>query len=295
MGMLAGGMHDWFLQPGYGNLPLNRSVSRQNVWVTFMRFVYAVLSILFLSFISCSKNSSVVLEAGPPSEQLNLAKTGYVIQVGAFRDLDNAVRLALSLNAKNLDAYYFKHESGLYKVRFGNYLSRRPAEENAERLKQAGFIQEYFVVSPETYPISQSEESGLESVRDEIVTRAHSFLGLPYRWGGYTPEKGFDCSGLTKAVYNLVGLDLPRTSLAQFRTGTPVSKNDLDRGDLVFFLSQSRNRISHVGIYTGDGKFIHAPGKNKTIRIDSLSNQYFENHFAGARSYLSLGSLEQRP
>lgn len=257
-----------------------------------MRFVSAILSILILLFISCAKNSSVALETSPPAGQLNLSKTGYVIQVGAFRDLDNAVRLALSLNAKNLDAYYFKHESGLYKVRFGNYLSRRPAEENAERLKQGGFIQEYFVVSPETYTIGQSEESGLESVRNEIVTRAHSYLGLPYRWGGYTPEKGFDCSGLTKAVYNLVGLDLPRTSLAQFRSGTPVSKDDLDRGDLVFFLSQSRNKISHVGIYTGDGKFIHAPGKNKIIRVDSLANQYFKNHFAGARSFLLQYSLD---
>ena len=228
----------------------------------------------------------MALEATPPSGQLDLSKTGYVIQVGAFRNLDNAVRLTLSLNAKNLDAYYFKHESGLYKVRFGNYLSRRPAEENAERIKHAGFIQEYFVVSPETYAISRSRQSGLESVRQAIITRAHSFLGLPYRWGGYTPDKGFDCSGLTMAVYNLVGLNLPRTSLAQFRSGTPVSKDNLDRGDLVFFLSQNKSRISHVGIYTGDGNFIHAPGKDKLIQVDSLANQYFKNRFAGARTYL---------
>ena len=234
----------------------------------------------------------MVLEASPPSGQLNLSKTGYVIQAGAFRNLNNAVRLTLALNTKNIDAYYFKHESGLYKVRFGNFLSRRPAREQAQRFKADGLIQEFFIVSPESYAVSQSQQSSLESVRQEIVTRAHSFLGLPYRWGGYTPEKGFDCSGLTKAVYNLVGLNLPRTSLAQFRSGTPVSKDNLDRGDLVFFLSQNRNRISHVGIYTGNGNFIHAPGKNKIIRVDSLSNQYFQNLFAGARSYLSQGSLE---
>jgi cell wall-associated NlpC family hydrolase len=264
------------------------SFSRQNIWVTFMRHLFsAILAIFLFLFISCSKNSSVALEASPPSEQLTVSKTGFVIQVGAFRNLDNAVRLTLSLNAKNLDAYYFKHESGLYKVRFGNYLSRRPAQENAERLKDAGFIQEYFVVNPETYVISQSPQSGLESIRQEIVIRAHSFLGLPYRWGGYTPEKGFDCSGLTMAVYNLVGLNLPRTSLAQFRSGTPVSKGKLDRGDLVFFLSPNRNRISHVGIYTGDGNFVHAPGKNKIIRVDSLSDEYFQDNFAGARTYLT--------
>ena len=256
--------------------------------VTFMRRLLSViLAIIIFQFISCSKSSPVALQASPPSDQLTVTKTGFVIQVGAFQNLDNAVRLTLSLNAKNLDAYYFKHESGLYKVRFGNYLSRRPAQENAQRLKQAGFIQEYFVVSPETYAISQFPQSGLESIRQEIVTRAHSFLGLPYRWGGYTPEKGFDCSGLTMAVYDLVGLHLPRTSLAQFRSGTAVSKENLDRGDLVFFLSQNRNRISHVGIYTGEGNFIHAPGENKIIQVESLSNQYFQNYFAGARTYLA--------
>ncbi len=249
-------------------------------------FSYICAALVFL-FISCSQNSSVELKASPPKELALVSKTGFVIQVGAFRNLDNAVRLASSLNAKNLDAYYFKHESGLYKVRFGNYLSRRPALENAERLKQAGFIQEYFVVSPETYAISKSKESGLESIRREIVVRAHSFLGLPYKWGGYSPDKGFDCSGLTMAVYDLVGLHLPRTSLAQFRSGTPVSRDNLDRGDLVFFLSQNRNRISHVGIYTGDGNFIHAPGKDKIIRVESLANRYFHDRFAGARTYLS--------
>ena len=263
-------------------------VNRQNMWVTFMRrFSFTMILVFIFLFISCSRYSSVALEASPQSDIAHISMTGFVIQVGAFRNLDNAVRLTLSLNEKNLDAYYFKHESGLYKVRFGNYLSRPPAVENASRLKQAGFIQEYFIVSPETYAISQSPRLGFESIRQEIVTRAHSFLGLPYQWGGYTLERGFDCSGLTMAVYDLVGLHLPRTSLAQFRSGTPVSKENLDRGDLVFFLSQNRNKISHVGIYTGDGNFIHAPGKNKIIRVESLSNQYFQNRFAGARTYLS--------
>lgn len=273
------------------------SINRQNRWVTFMqrhdqfhpsrRISWASLAVFIFLFVSCSRHPSVALETSSPPEQLNVSKTGFVIQVGAFSNLDNAVRLTLSLNAQNLGAYYFKHESGLYKVRLGNYLSRPPAEENAERLRQAGFIQEYFIVSPETYAISQSQQFGFESVRNEIVTRAHSFLGLPYRWGGLTAEKGFDCSGLTMAVYDLAGLRLPRTSLAQFRSGAPVSKENLDRGDLVFFLGQNRNRISHVGIYTGDGNFIHAPGKNKIIRVESLSSQYFQDRFAGARTYLS--------
>jgi cell wall-associated NlpC family hydrolase len=269
------------------------SIGRQNRWVTFMRRIASLVwaSILLLSF-SCSRHSSVALEASPSSDRYTVSQTGFVIQVGAFRNLDNAVRLTLSLSEKNLDAYYFKHESGLYKVRFGNYLSRDPAVENAERLKQAGFIQEYFVVNPETYAVSPSRQLGYDSVRSEIVNRAQSFLGLPYRWGGHTAEKGFDCSGLTMAVYDLVGLHLPRTSLAQFRSGIPVSEENLDRGDLVFFLGQNQNRVSHVGIYTGDGYFIHAPGKNRAIQVESLSTRYFRNRFAGARTYLSPESRE---
>jgi cell wall-associated NlpC family hydrolase len=273
------------------------SVFRPNRWVTSMkgdirkkkcRPLHSLLAVLFvLLSISCSKNSPMSLEASPSAEQFTIAETGFVIQVGAFRNLDNAVHLTLSLNADNLGAYYFKHESGLYKVRFGNYLSRGSAEENAERLKQAGFIQEFYIVSPETFAISKAAQSGLPSVRDEIISRARSFLGLPYRWGGFTPDMGFDCSGLTMAVYDLVGLHLPRTSLAQFRAGTPVSMEHLDKGDLVFFLGQNRNRISHVGIYTGNGNFIHAPGENKIIRTESLSNQYFQDRFAGARTYLN--------
>lgn len=255
-------------------------------------FAGLLAAILALLAFSCSKHSPLSLEPSPPSGQQTVSETGYVIQVGAFRSLDNAVRLALSLNEMNLGAYYFKHESGLYKVRFGNYLSRIPAEENAERLKKAGFIQEYYVVSPDNFVLSRASKAGPDPIRDEIISRAHSFLGLPYRWGGRSPAEGFDCSGLTMAVYDLVGLHLPRTSLAQFRSGTPVSRDNLEKGDLVFFLGQRRKRISHVGIYTGDGNFIHAPGKDKRIRVESLSSQYFRDRFAGARTYLALDSQE---
>lgn len=271
---------------------------RHNIRVTFMKGHiradsgrYSIRGLilivtLFLLFAQCSRNSPVALEASPTPEQVGVSKTGFVIQVGAFANLDNAVRLTLSLNDNNLGAYYFRHESGLYKVRFGSYLSRQPAEENAERLKDAGIIPEYFIINPASHTASRSLPSGSGLVRQEIVDRAHSYLGIPYRWGGYTAEMGFDCSGLTMAVYNLVGLDLPRTSQAQFRSGSPIPKKDLKQGDLVFFQSPNRKKISHVGIYTGDGNFIHAPGENKIIRIDSLSDEYFQDNYAGARTYL---------
>ena len=87
-------------------------------------------------------------------------------------------------------------------------------------------------------------------------------------------------------VYRLNGLELPRNSRAQFQAGHPISRDDLQPGDLVFFATGSRSRVSHVGLYSGSGEFIHAPGKGKTIRSASLSNNYFKSRYAGARRYL---------
>jgi cell wall-associated NlpC family hydrolase len=123
-------------------------------------------------------------------------------------------------------------------------------------------------------------------LRNEIVTTAQTFIGVPYRWGGVSPEHGFDCSGLSMAVYHLNGLNLPRSSEAQWEAGSPVNRSRLSKGDLVFFATSGRGKISHVGIYVGENTFIHAPGRNKRIRLDSLSKRYFRRRYVGARTYL---------
>jgi cell wall-associated NlpC family hydrolase len=86
-------------------------------------------------------------------------------------------------------------------------------------------------------------------------------------------------------VYRLNGLDLPRHSTAQFQAGRPIERAALSMGDLVFFATGTRRRVSHVGIYIGHDHFIHAPGRGKTIRISSLSNTYFNDRYMGARRY----------
>jgi cell wall-associated NlpC family hydrolase len=88
------------------------------------------------------------------------------------------------------------------------------------------------------------------------------------------------------AVYHLNGLNLPRSSNAQWQAGSPVNRSQLSKGDLVFFATSGGGKISHVGIYTGRDKFIHAVGVNKRIRVDSLSNKYFRRRYVGARTYL---------
>lgn len=224
--------------------------------------------------------------AKPISAARELPQLGFTIQVGAFSVVSNAIRLTGSLNRQNLGAYYFLHASGLYKVRFGDFATKESAQQRAESLVSAGVIEEFYIVSPEEYSVAKRVSRGESYLREEIVSTARSFIGLPYSWGGTSPEEGFDCSGLTMAVYELNGLKLPRSSKDQFAAGTPVRRDRLLEGDLVFFATSHGKKVTHVGIYTGDGQFIHAPGEDKQIRMDSLSNGYFRSHYLGARTYL---------
>jgi cell wall-associated NlpC family hydrolase len=93
-----------------------------------------------------------------------------------------------------------------------------------------------------------------------------------------------DCSGFVRAVYNLCGLSIPRSSRDQYTAGDRVSKDDLKDGDLVFF-GASVNAINHVGIYVGNGKFVHAPRRGEEIRVSAVNESYFEKRFVGARRY----------
>ena len=229
---------------------------------------------------------ALIDSAPSDSEQTtSLAKMGYSTQVGAFENIENAVRLERRLDALGIDAYYFRHPSGLYKVRFGNHSTYDAARAEAERLQAEGLIGRFFIVIPQNYAAARIQRTGKGDLRKDLVQTASGFLGVPYRWGGTDREDGFDCSGLTMVCYRLNGLDLPRVSRSQFRKGRPVAKADLKPGDLVFFATHGGRRVSHVGIYIGQGKFIHAPRTGKTVRVARLSNPYFERTFVGARSY----------
>jgi hypothetical protein len=222
----------------------------------------------------------------PVTEERKLNRMGYTIQVGAFSKVENAARLVNCLNSDNLDAYYFLYKKGLYKVRFGSFESRELACKEAEILRAMGVIDEFYIVRPDDYSITKSQQYGETYLRNEMVKTAGNFIGVPYRWGGSSTEKGFDCSGLAMAVYRLNGLKLPRTSGEQYKTGTWVSRKKLAKGDLVFFDTRGSGKISHVGIYAGRNKFIHAPRTGRTVCTSSLSNQYYKKRYAGARSYL---------
>jgi len=131
-----------------------------------------------------------------------------------------------------------------------------------------------------TTAASVSAASG--SVRSQVLDYASTFLGVPYVYGGGSP-KGFDCSGFTSYVYKHFNVSLPHSSASQYTRVTKVSRDNLQPGDLVFFASSAGgSKINHVGIYVGNGNFIHAPRPGKVVCYDSLYSSYYSSHYVGA-------------
>lgn len=137
----------------------------------------------------------------------------------------------------------------------------------------------------------------LDQVRQQVTEQAASlvdtsmgFLGVPYRRGGNTAETGFDCSGFVKAMYaQTIGKILPRQAEQQAAATESIARDELKPGDLVFF-NTMRRAFSHVGIYVGDGKFIHAPKPGAQVRVESMSISYWARRFDGARRVLDDSS-----
>lgn len=240
-----------------------------------------------------------------------VSRLGFAIQMGAFSDVKNAERFTLQLQSKGIEAFYFRRDNGFYAVRFGDFPTREKARATANRLVADKLISSYYIAPPDEVvfasprpaqakppsvdtrlPSPRPPQSSAPSSRPEerdmgyIAARtAERFIGIPYQWGGNTVVDGMDCSGFTRAVYNLCGISIPRTSRDQFKAGNSIQKGELRDGDLVFF-GDSVSSINHVGIYVGDGKFVHAPRRGEEIRTASISESYFERRFVGARRYI---------
>lgn len=146
------------------------------------------------------------------------------------------------------------------------------------------------IATPDTAPLA-AQLAILQKAKDAptssslvktVLQRAFSLLGTPYRWGGSSPESGFDCSGLVGYVFRTIGIDLPRVSRAMADEGTKVASRDaLAEGDLVFF--GKRGHIDHVGIYIGEGNFLHAPRTGRDVTVSSLTSGYWAQKYLEAR------------
>ncbi len=130
---------------------------------------------------------------------------------------------------------------------------------------------------PEALSASEPSEPAPAAQYGGVVGIAMQYLGVPYRWGGADPS-GFDCSGFAMYVYGKVGVSLPHHAASQYGMGSPVSRDQLQAGDLVFF-----NGLGHMGIYIGGGQFIHAPHTGDVVKISSLSDSWYASTYVGAR------------
>jgi len=111
---------------------------------------------------------------------------------------------------------------------------------------------------------------------------ATKLVGARYHYGGNNPSRGFDCSGLVQYSYKLAGIRIPRSTQYQYQRSHYINRSQLRKGDLLFF-NQEGKRFSHVGIYIGDNKFVHAPSTGKRVRVSTISNPYWSRHLASTR------------
>lgn len=150
-------------------------------------------------------------------------------------------------------------------------------------LVMAGAVNRLLPVQAGAGAVAATAPSPAGGAMQGLLRRAFDLLGTPYRWGGTSPDRGFDCSGLVGYVYRTaLGIDLPRISRDQARTGEVVAgRAAMAAGDLVFF--GRRGRVDHVGIYIGEGKFVHAPSRGKDVMVSSLDEGYWGTRFMQAR------------
>ena len=131
--------------------------------------------------------------------------------------------------------------------------------------------------APAAGPVAGAQPA--DPLRSQVVTTAMQMVGVPYKWGGSTPQ-GFDCSGLVQYAYANAGRRLPRTAAAQMDASAPLTLERAEAGDLLFFRDGSRT--SHVAIYLGQGRFVHAPSTGGQVSVDTFGNAYWRMRFARA-------------
>ncbi len=201
---------------------------------------------------------------------------------------------ALTRGNEGDKAYIIGFNNQWYKVIFGSkigyirsdyvHLTQIPYENRDSQNKPLFFVNGQSTgVTPSASALNGGT-NGSDSTASKIIATAKKYIGVPYVWGGSSPS-GFDCSGFTQYVFKQHGISLPRTTTEQYQIGTYVSKSNLKVGDLVFLQNTYRNGISHVGIYVGDGKMIHA-SSSKGVVISDLSSSYYVQHYYGARRIL---------
>lgn len=153
---------------------------------------------------------------------------------------------------------------------------------------------EFFGISPSEGDPDSNVEPAQQPLRLRLASAGIGFLGVRYRWNGNSARSGFDCSGLVKCLFEKFNISLPRSSREQYKVGEKVDKDKLEVGDLVFFASRSKTP-SHVGVYIGDNKFLHAARRAKRVLISNLTAAWYSKRFLGARRLSDLWEPDPKP
>lgn len=210
------------------------------------------------------------------------------VKVALLKSMGNGIVTASSLNVrkvasmgnniigvikKGLKVNLYGTQNSFYKIMYNG---------------KVGYISKTYITFTNSEVVNPKDSR--TKIIDRFMTYLNTFIGMPYLWGGTTPAKlntagkyvsgGFDCSGLVQYVYKSIGINLPRTTMDQVKVGTSVNLNSLQKGDLVFFRTNSLipNQVSHAGIYVGNNKFIQSPKTGDVIKTSILSG-YYKNAF----------------
>ncbi|WP_440494803.1 C40 family peptidase [Serratia sarumanii] len=154
------------------------------------------------------------------------------------------------------------------------------------RHREAGMATAKLARDEKPLKLSPAHKKRYQHAKQTAMAKLMGQMGKPYRWGGSSPRTGFDCSGLIYYAYkDVVKIKMPRTAneMYHLRDAAPIKKSELESGDLVFFRINNRGVADHVGVYLGNGKFIQSPRTGEEIRISQLDNDYWQNHYIGAR------------
>jgi hypothetical protein len=242
------------------------------------------------------------LEPGKYCLYVTALRRGTIVEKAqdyVFFEIENAEPVINEIILEPDDVYYFVYEDEALGVLYLYDEELVTVEENGESVVRKKIIQKQVKATKSYHDLANKQDKMEFTTGDPVITRrngatteyssdigeaivreAQKYLGVDYVWGGTTPA-GFDCSGLVQYCLNSLGISIDRVAEDQYECGTPVSKDELQPGDLVFF--EQNGYIHHVGIYAGNNMMIHAPQTGDVVKYQSLDTEYYQKEYAGAR------------